>query len=433
MGQLDGVFLYDLDDLKSVAEANLRAAPAGGGRGRGAGGARRSASSWSGRSRSTWCRCSWSCAGAAEEIRRAEIEKARARLGPLTPEQEQALEAATAAIVNKMLHGPTVQLKELATRRPSAGADRPDPQAARAVTADPDRLARQRARALAGRARAGAARPLGHECRIQIITTTGDRVQDRRLESVGGKGAFLKEIEEAMLAGEVDLAVHSLKDVPTALPDGLRLCAVLERADPRDALAVGRRRPPAPACPPASRIGTSSLRRQCQLRALRPDLEVVDLRGNVDTRLARLRDGRCDAIVLAMAGLARLGRADEVTEALDPGTFVPAPGQGAIALECRVGRRRGRGGGRAPAPRAPPRARSRPSAPCSRRWAEAATSRSAPTPPRRGRSCGWSPSLAAPTARRWCAGERRGADPGALGRGLAEDLLARGAAALLAP
>jgi hydroxymethylbilane synthase len=174
---------------------------------------------------------------------------------------------------------------------------------------------------------------LGHGVSIQVITTTGDRVQDRRLEAVGGKGAFLKEIEEALLANEVDLAVHSLKDVPTTLPEGLRIVAVLERADARDALVS--RGPRLRELPAGSRIGTTSLRRQAMLREMRPDLLMSDLRGNVDTRLTRLREGRFDAILLAMAGLARLGRAAEVTEALDPMRFVPAPGQGAIALECR--------------------------------------------------------------------------------------------------
>ena len=174
---------------------------------------------------------------------------------------------------------------------------------------------------------------LGHVVAIRVITTTGDRLQDRRLEAVGGKGAFLKEIEEALLATEVDLAVHSLKDVPTALPKGLGIVAVLERADPRDAfLSHGPRLCDLPA---GSRLGTTSLRRQAVLRELRPDLVMSDLRGNVDTRLTRLREGRFDAILLAMAGLTRLGRAAEVTEALDPSQFVPAPGQGAIALECR--------------------------------------------------------------------------------------------------
>jgi hydroxymethylbilane synthase len=175
---------------------------------------------------------------------------------------------------------------------------------------------------------------LGHEATIRVITTTGDRVQDRRLDEVGGKGAFLKEIEEAMLAGELDLAVHSLKDVPTALPAGLRLCAVLERADPRDALlsraGLGLKRLPA-----GARVGTTSLRRRAQVAALRPDLVLQDLRGNVDTRIRKLGEGACDAILLAMAGLDRLGRRAEATEILEPDLFLPAPGQGAIALECR--------------------------------------------------------------------------------------------------
>jgi hydroxymethylbilane synthase len=177
---------------------------------------------------------------------------------------------------------------------------------------------------------------LGHEAAIQVITTTGDRVQDRRLEEVGGKGAFLKEIEEAMLAGEVDLAVHSLKDVPTALPAGLRLTAVLERADPRDALlsssGLALKRLPA-----GTRVGTTSLRRRAQVGALRPDLVLQDLRGNVDTRIRKLREGACDAVLLAVAGLERLGRRGEATEILEPDVFLPAPGQGAIALECRDG------------------------------------------------------------------------------------------------
>ena len=175
---------------------------------------------------------------------------------------------------------------------------------------------------------------LGHEVSLVVITTTGDRVLDRRLEAVGGKGAFLKEIEEALEAREVDLAVHSLKDVPTVLPDGLELCAILERADPRDAfLSSGDGLDDLPR---GATVGTTSLRRQAQLRAVRPDLSLVDLRGNVDTRIRRLREGRFDAILLAMAGLVRLGRADEATEPLDPRRFIPAPGQGAIALECRA-------------------------------------------------------------------------------------------------
>jgi len=163
----------------------------------------------------------------------------------------------------------------------------------------------------------------------------GDRTLDRRLEAVGGKGAFLKEIEEALLAGEVDLAVHSLKDVPTSLPNGLVLCAYLERADPRDALfaSSGAR---LDALRRGAHLGTTSLRRQSQLRARRPDLVVTDLRGNVDTRLRRLHEGAFDAILLAVAGVTRLGRAGEITEVLDPDVLLPAPGQGTIALECRA-------------------------------------------------------------------------------------------------
>ena len=190
-------------------------------------------------------------------------------------------------------------------------------------------LARWQAEHVQGRLEA-----LGHEVALVIITTTGDRLLDRRLEAVGGKGAFLKEIEEAMQAGEIDLAVHSLKDVPTVTPEGLELVAMLDRADPRDALLSAG--PGLDELPRGAKVGTTSLRRQAQLGAARPDLVVADLRGNVDTRLRRLREGKFDAILLAMAGLVRLGRADEVTQALDAREFVPAPGQGTIALECRA-------------------------------------------------------------------------------------------------
>jgi hydroxymethylbilane synthase len=176
----------------------------------------------------------------------------------------------------------------------------------------------------------------GRDATIQVITTTGDRVLDRRLESVGGKGAFLKEIEEALLAGDVDLAVHSLKDVPTELPAGLRLGAILERADPRDAL-VSASGSPLERLPQRARVGTTSLRRRCQLLAARRDLAVEDLRGNVDTRIRKLREGAFDAVVLALAGLTRLGRAAEVSQVLEPEVMLPAPGQGAIAVECRAG------------------------------------------------------------------------------------------------
>jgi hydroxymethylbilane synthase len=176
----------------------------------------------------------------------------------------------------------------------------------------------------------------GHDALLVPITTTGDRLLDRRLELVGGKGAFLKEIEEALLANEVDLAVHSLKDVPTVLPEGLRLVAFLERADPRDVL-ISRGDARLMDLPAAARVGTTSLRRQVQIRSLRPDVALLDLRGNVDTRIRKLREGQYDAIVLAHAGLTRLGRAGEASEILEPEVLLPAPGQGAIVIECRAG------------------------------------------------------------------------------------------------
>jgi hydroxymethylbilane synthase len=172
---------------------------------------------------------------------------------------------------------------------------------------------------------------LGAESRIEIIHTTGDKVLDVALSKVGTKGLFTKEIEEALLAGVIDLAVHSLKDMPTDLPAGLTLAAIPEREDPRDAL-IGMR---LAEIPHGARIGTSSLRRAAQLRALRPDLVMQDIRGNVDTRLRKLDEKQYDAIVLASAGLRRLGWADRITELLDPAVMCPAAGQGALAIETR--------------------------------------------------------------------------------------------------
>ena len=179
-------------------------------------------------------------------------------------------------------------------------------------------------------------RAAGRAVDIKRITTTGDRILDKRLETVGGKAAFLKEIEEALVAREVDLAVHSLKDVPTALPDGLVLCAFLAREDPRDAV-LSREGQTLAGLPRGARVGTTSLRRAALIKELRKDLVIEDLRGNVDSRIRRLREGSFDAILLAMAGLIRLGRESEVAEALNPVQFIPAPGQGVIALECRAG------------------------------------------------------------------------------------------------
>ena len=172
---------------------------------------------------------------------------------------------------------------------------------------------------------------LGEQCRIEIIKTTGDKIADVALSQVGSKGLFTKEIEEALLAGSIDLAVHSLKDMPTDLPVGLTLAAIPEREDPRDAL-IGRALAD---LAKGARVGTGSLRRAAQLRALRPDLQIEDIRGNVDTRLRKLDEGRYDAIVLASAGLRRLGWEDRITELFDPGIMCPAVGQGALAVETR--------------------------------------------------------------------------------------------------
>jgi len=170
---------------------------------------------------------------------------------------------------------------------------------------------------------------------LVVITTTGDKVQDRRLLEIGGKGLFTKEIEEALLAGRIDCAVHSMKDVPAVLPDGLCIAAVPEREDPRDAfLSLKAER--LEALPQGARLGTASLRRQAQSLHRRPDLEVSLLRGNVDTRLAKLRAGEADAILLALAGLRRLGLGDLPQSLIDPTECPPAPGQGALAIETRA-------------------------------------------------------------------------------------------------
>jgi hydroxymethylbilane synthase len=174
---------------------------------------------------------------------------------------------------------------------------------------------------------------LGHDCRIEIVKTTGDRITDVPLAQVGGKGLFTKEIEEALLDGRADLAVHSLKDLPTELPEGLALAAVPEREDARDAV-VGKRLAD---LAPGARVGTSSLRRAAQLRKLRPDVEIESVRGNLDTRLRKLAEGRYDAILLAAAGLKRLGWEDRIAEILPVGAMCSAVGQGALAIEARPG------------------------------------------------------------------------------------------------
>lgn len=172
---------------------------------------------------------------------------------------------------------------------------------------------------------------------IDVVTTTGDRITDVPLARIGDTGLFTKEVDQAVLEGRADCAVHSLKDVPTQPPAGLVLAAVPEREDPRDALLVAPDGPESLAELPArARIGTSSLRRRALLLALRPDLQVLDLRGNLDTRVARLRAGHYDAIVLAAAGLRRLGWDDAITTLLEPPDWLPAAGQGALGIVCRA-------------------------------------------------------------------------------------------------
>ncbi len=185
-------------------------------------------------------------------------------------------------------------------------------------------------------------RSKGHTVEIQVIRTVGDRMQQPGFVPppepdgipLDAKGIFIKEIEEALAAGQIDLAVHSLKDLPTTLDDRFILAAILERADPRDAFVCepywGLH-----TLPGGSRVGTTSPRRQAQLLALRPDLTFVEIRGNIDTRLRKLEEGECDALVLAAAGLDRLGRTENVHQRFEPDELCPAPGQGAIALETR--------------------------------------------------------------------------------------------------
>jgi hydroxymethylbilane synthase len=170
---------------------------------------------------------------------------------------------------------------------------------------------------------------------LEVITTTGDRFLDVSLQRIGGKGVFTKEIEEALLDSRVDLAVHSLKDLPTENTPGLVIAALLTREDPRDALVSSSGLGLA-TLPSGSRVGTSSPRRRSQLLARRPDIEVPNLRGNVPTRLQRVAEGRYDAIVLAAAGLRRLGLADRISELIEEEIMLPAPGQGVLAVQTRA-------------------------------------------------------------------------------------------------
>jgi hydroxymethylbilane synthase len=177
----------------------------------------------------------------------------------------------------------------------------------------------------------------GTAVEILGMTTEGDRRLDASLAKIGGKGLFVKELEEALANGSADIAVHSVKDVPMLLPPGYVLAAICERADPRDAF-VSNRYADLAALPAGARVGTSSLRRECQLRAHHPKLKIEPLRGNVPTRLAKLDDGHYEAVILAAAGLKRLGLEDRITRLLTPAESLPAPGQGALGIECLASR-----------------------------------------------------------------------------------------------
>ncbi|MGC3983075.1 MAG: hydroxymethylbilane synthase [Steroidobacteraceae bacterium] len=193
------------------------------------------------------------------------------------------------------------------------------------------RLALWQAEHVAARLRAA---HVGLEVILVPMTTTGDQILDRTLAQVGGKGLFVKELELALLENRADIAVHSMKDVPSELPPSLALTCMLERADPRDAFVSNLHRDFA-SLPQGAKVGTASLRRQSQLLALRPDLQILPLRGNVETRLRKLDEGQYAAIVLASAGLTRLGLAARITEYLDVERSVPAAGQGVVGIECR--------------------------------------------------------------------------------------------------
>jgi hydroxymethylbilane synthase len=176
-------------------------------------------------------------------------------------------------------------------------------------------------------------------CVPVVISTHGDRDKQTPLASIGGQGIFAKELQRAILDGEIDCAVHSVKDLTSTMPDGLTLAAILEREDPRDVL-VSRHSGGLAGLPPGARVGSSSPRRQTQLRLVRSDIEPVELRGNLDTRLRKVLDDReCDAAILAAAGLIRMGVEERISEYLDVSAFTPAPGQGAIGVDCRAGDR----------------------------------------------------------------------------------------------
>ena len=379
MNKLDGIFVYDIDDLQQVAVSHMEE------RSRQAIDAEALIADEVERFHQRQRTVNVAPAivalqQQAEEIRIAEIERIHSRLGTLTAEQLAAVEALTRGLVNKFLHPPMPALKQAAREGDSAKLDalceewsvsaaatgrncrkphrarprrhRTERQRLATATTEPGKREPGESRGPPMKLRIGSRgsqlalwqanhiaellRVQGHDVEIEIIKTTGDRLQEVTFAEVGSKGMFTKEIEEALADSRIDLAVHSLKDLPTELPAPFALAATPPRVDPRDVF-VSVNYASLAELPRGARVGTSSQRRRAQLKALRRDIEAVEFRGNVDTRLRKLAEGQVDAILLAAAGLDRLGKTDHVRERLDPADFCPAAGQGALGIEIRKG------------------------------------------------------------------------------------------------
>ena len=273
---------------------------------------------------------------------------------------------------------------------------------------------------------------LGVATELVPLRTTGDRLASVSLAKVGGKGLFVKELEEALLDGRADLAVHSAKDLPARLPDGLALVAFPERADPRDALVSGGRFRSLADLPPAARIGTGSVRRAAQLLAWRPDLRIVPLRGNVPTRIARLEEGGLEAVILACAGLDRLALAERIDERIASERLLPAVGQGVLAVEARAGGALAADLAAALDHADSARALAAERALLAHLEGDCNVPLAGFAEPQPDGRLRLRALVASPDGARLVRAEHEGAEPEALGRAVAERLLAEGAAAILA-
>ena len=349
--EVDNVYLYDIDDLQAVVASNLQER---------AGEAERAEAIIE---REVGVYLNWlrsldvvptivSLRERVEEIRDAELQKAMGRLGDLTPEQREAIAAMSRAMVNKILHQPMTELKRRAAHQEGPryttvlrrlfGLDpSPDIRRGTGASATPkvlrigtraSVLALWQAKHVA--ARLQAAWP---DANVSFVAmkTAGDKIQQVALSQVGGKALWVQSMEEALLDGRIDLIVHSMKDVPTDLPHGLTIAAVTEREDPRDVL-ISRSGLTLAELPPGAALGTSSLLRQAQILHRRPDLRMVVLRGNVHTRVRKLDAGELDAIIVAAAGIKRLGLSERITEYFSPDVCLPAIGQGVLGIEIRA-------------------------------------------------------------------------------------------------